>query len=253
MRKSIYLALCGATPEPPHPLYPWWSIVTSLPFWAILIAHMGQNYGYETLMTLLPTFMKQILHFDIKSNGTVSALPYLAMWIFSMVISHVADWMISSGRFNHTITRKIINSVGQFGPAIALVAASYTGCDAWLTVSLLTIGLGLNGGIYSGFKVNHLDISPKFAGVLMSFTNCLANLAGLLAPIIAGYILVGTVTHAKWRIVFLLAAGVYIVCSTFYILFGSGERQSWDNPEKEEERQEKQVLDSVKTVDESRH
>lgn len=28
---------------------------------------MGQNYGYETLMTLLPTFMKQILHFDIKS------------------------------------------------------------------------------------------------------------------------------------------------------------------------------------------
>lgn len=110
-----------------------------------------------------------------------------------MVISHVADWMISSGRFNHTITRKIINSIGQFGPAIALIAASYTGCDAWLTVSLLTIGLGLNGGIYSGFKVNHLDVSPKFAGVLMSFTNCLANLAGLLAPIIAGYVLVGTV------------------------------------------------------------
>ena len=27
---------------------------------------MGQNYGYETLMTELPTFMKQILHFDIK-------------------------------------------------------------------------------------------------------------------------------------------------------------------------------------------
>lgn len=31
------------------------------------MAHMGQNYGYETLMTELPTFMKQILHFDIKS------------------------------------------------------------------------------------------------------------------------------------------------------------------------------------------
>lgn len=33
---------------------------------------MGQNYGYETLMTLLPTFMKQILHFDIKSVKTAS-------------------------------------------------------------------------------------------------------------------------------------------------------------------------------------
>lgn len=110
-----------------------------------------------------------------------------------MFISHVADWMISSGRFSHTVTRKIINSIGQFGPAVALVAASYTGCDVWLTVAILTVGVGLNGGIYSGFKVNHLDISPRFAGVLMSFTNCLANLAGLLAPIIVGYIIVGTV------------------------------------------------------------
>lgn len=77
---------------------------------------------------------------------------------------------------------------GQFGPAVALIAASYTGCNPPLTVALLTIGVGLNGGIYSGFKVNHLDISPRFAGILMSFTNCLANFAGLLAPMAAGYI-----------------------------------------------------------------
>jgi len=51
------------------------SIVKSLPFWAILMAHMGQNYGYETLMTELPSFMKQVLHFnlkDVSSNGKKS-------------------------------------------------------------------------------------------------------------------------------------------------------------------------------------
>lgn len=40
--------------------------MTSLPFYAILFAHMGQNYGYETLMTELPTYMKQVLRFSIK-------------------------------------------------------------------------------------------------------------------------------------------------------------------------------------------
>lgn len=85
--------------------------------------------------------------------------------------------------------------LGQYGPAIALVAASFTGCDRWLTVAILTVGVGLNGGIYSGFKVNHLDISPRFAGVLMAFTNCLANLAGLLAPIYAGHVILGKVSH----------------------------------------------------------
>ncbi|XP_031835533.1 putative inorganic phosphate cotransporter protein picot isoform X1 [Nomia melanderi] len=251
-KKYILSALWGSAGASSPPV-PWRSIVTSFPFWAILIAHMGQNYGYETLMTELPTFMKQILHFDIKSNGTISSLPYLAMWIFSMVISHVADWMISTGKFNHTYTRKIINSIGQFGPAIALIAASFTSCSSWLTVTILTVGVGLNGGIYSGFKVNHLDISPRFAGVLMSFTNCLANLAGLLAPITAGYIIVGTPTQAKWRLVFMISAGVYIVCAIFYIIFGSGQRQSWDNPDKDEERHEKQGLEPVKTISETQH
>lgn len=46
---------------------PWKRISKSSAFWAILIAHMAQNYGYETLLTQLPTFMRQVLHFDIKS------------------------------------------------------------------------------------------------------------------------------------------------------------------------------------------
>lgn len=78
---------------------------------------------------------------------------------------------------------------GQYGPAVAMVLASYTGCNQYLTVMLLTIGMGLNGAIYSGFKVNHLDISPRFAGILMSFTNCLANFAGLIAPNVAGFVI----------------------------------------------------------------
>jgi ACS family sodium-dependent inorganic phosphate cotransporter-like MFS transporter 5 len=148
----------------------------------------------------------------LLQNGFLSALPYLAMWLFSIFISHVADWLLTKPCFTHTIVRKLINGIGktgredlersfhniinfigQYGPALALVAASFTGCDRWLTVAILTIGVGLNGGIYSGFKVNHLDISPQFAGILMAFTNCLANLAGLLAPIYAGNVVLGTV------------------------------------------------------------
>lgn len=172
--------------SPQSPPIPFRSIVKSLPFYAILFAHMGHNYGYETLMTELPTYMKQVLRFSLKSNGLLSSLPYLAMWLLSMFISVIADWMISSKRFSLTATRKIINSIGQYGPGLALIAASYTGCDRALTLAILTIGVGLNGGIYSGFKINHLDLTPRFAGFLMSITNCSANLAGLLAPIAAG-------------------------------------------------------------------
>ncbi|CAH0398486.1 unnamed protein product [Chilo suppressalis] len=232
-KKYILSSLWGAAGSSSPPI-PWSKILLSMPFWAIMLAHMGQNYGYETLMTELPTFMRQVLHFSIKDNGFVSALPYLCMWLFSMFISVVADWMLSSNRLNHTQVRKIINSIGEYGPAIGLFIAANTGCNPAATVAILAIGVGLNGGIYSGFKVNHLDISPRFAGILMAFTNCLANLTGLLAPIVAGYIIEGRPTQAQWRIVFYIAGGVYIFCATFYNIFGSGKRQEWDNPADDE-------------------
>ncbi|XP_044754354.1 putative inorganic phosphate cotransporter isoform X1 [Coccinella septempunctata] len=243
IQKTLGVVHGAATPK-----IPWRAISRSMPFWAILLAHMGHNFGYETLMTELPTYMKQILRFSIKDNGFLSSMPYLAMWLFSIFISHVADWMLSKPYFTHTVVRKLINSIGQFGPAIALIGASFTGCNKWLTVAILTVGVGLNGGIYSGFKVNHLDISPQFAGILMALTNCLANLAGLLAPIYAGHVVIGTPSQAKWRIVFLTAAAVYMGCCTFYVMFGSGERQPWDqDPNQQQSLKEKKKRGPTET------
>ncbi|KAL3285321.1 hypothetical protein HHI36_019430 [Cryptolaemus montrouzieri] len=94
-RKYIQKTL-GIVDGTADPKIPWRSILHSAPFFAILLAHMGHNFGYETLMTELPTYMKQILRFSIKDNGILSAMPYLAMWLFSIFISHVADWMLSN-------------------------------------------------------------------------------------------------------------------------------------------------------------
>lgn len=59
--KSCYFSSVKQSPPVPYR-----SIMTSMPFYAILFAHMGQNFGYETLMTELPTYMKQVLRFSIK-------------------------------------------------------------------------------------------------------------------------------------------------------------------------------------------
>lgn len=45
---------------------PWISIFKSKPFWAILIAHCAQNWGFWTLLTEIPSYMKDILEYDIK-------------------------------------------------------------------------------------------------------------------------------------------------------------------------------------------
>jgi len=74
------------------------------------------------------------------------------------------------------------------GAALALIAASYSGCDRVLTVALLTVAAGVSGAAYGGYSINHIDIASNHAGVLMGITNTFANMNGFAAPYVAGLI-----------------------------------------------------------------
>jgi hypothetical protein len=45
---------------------PYKAIFTSLPVYGLLIANIAQGWGFYTLLSEIPTYMSQILHFDIK-------------------------------------------------------------------------------------------------------------------------------------------------------------------------------------------
>lgn len=45
---------------------PWKKMLTSLPVWAIIIAHGSNVTCYFTITNQLPTYMKYILHYNIK-------------------------------------------------------------------------------------------------------------------------------------------------------------------------------------------
>lgn len=46
---------------------PWKEIFTSVPFWALLATHCGNNWAFWTLLTEIPSYMSAILKFDIAS------------------------------------------------------------------------------------------------------------------------------------------------------------------------------------------
>ena len=52
-------------------------------------------------------------------------------------------------------------------------------------MTFLTIGVGLGGISLAGFSINHIDIAPRFAGVLMGITNTAGTLPGIIGPQIA--------------------------------------------------------------------
>lgn len=48
--------------------------------------------------------------------------------------------------------------------------------------------MGLNSAITSGYMINHIDISPNFAGAIMGMCQSLANVFTFLGPLTFGYL-----------------------------------------------------------------
>ncbi|GFY47713.1 hypothetical protein TNIN_205181 [Trichonephila inaurata madagascariensis] len=224
---ELLLIQTGKAEKVQVPPIPWRAILTSVPVYTLMITHFGQNWGFYTFLTELPTYLSSILNFNIKSDGFLSALPYLLQAIVSWIISYIADGLRQRKRFSISTIRKVSNSIGFFGPAICLVGVILVGCDYIWSVVFLTLAMGFNGCTYSGYMVTHVDMSPEFAGTLMGMTNAFATLAGFLAPKAVGKLTENNETLAQWRIVFIIAIAVYVVTGFLFIFFGSAKLQPW--------------------------
>ncbi|XP_052389732.1 sialin-like isoform X1 [Carassius gibelio] len=230
--KDYIINSLGSQGKPHGWSVPVLSMLFSVPLWAIIIPQMCSNWSYYTLLTSLPTYMDTVLHFDLQQNSFLSALPYLAGWLFSVGSGVLADNLLERELLSVTAVRKIFTFIGLFLPAVFLVAVGFTGCSGVLAVTFLTLSSALGGFSAAGVYINQIDIAPRYAGTLLGITNTFGTIPGVLAPIVVGYM---TRDHSVtgWRHVFWLSAGVSAFGAIFYVIFGTGKIQSWARTDEE--------------------
>lgn len=113
------------------------------------------------------------------------------MYLISLAVSPISDFLINRNYISVTTGRKLFNSFGHWVPALTLIALPFMH-GSTEAVAMLTLGIGFNGFTYCGYMLNHMDLSPNFAGSLMGLTNSLANIMSILGPLAVGYILTDT-------------------------------------------------------------
>ncbi|NXX68268.1 S17A5 protein, partial [Spizella passerina] len=208
---------------------PWRPMLGSLPLWAIVVAHFSYNWTFYTLLTLLPTYMKEILRFDAQENGFLSALPYFGCWLCIILSGQIADYLREKQNFSTVCVRKCFTLIGMIGPALFLVAAGFIGCNYALAVAFVTISTTLGGFCTSGYSINHLDIAPSYVQLLLNviiFKNGKLRLQAVVSPMCYKSI-IGQNTVEEWQMVFYIAASINLFGAIFFALFASGEVQDW--------------------------
>ncbi|XP_041771884.1 sialin-like [Anopheles merus] len=220
--------------------HPWRGILTSKAVWALIVSSFSENWGFYTLLTQLPTFLRDTMHFELQAAGFLSALPYLVMGLLLSVAGYLADLCQIRRWLTTTQVRRYFNCGAFLAQTVFMLVGAYILRPA-PTLTCITIAVGCGAFAWCGFAVNHLDLSPKSAGVLMGISNTFSTVAGILTPIVSGQ-LTASGSENEWRTVFYIAAGIYLIgCVTYW--FGvSGELQPWSIEARERER-EKQRQD----------
>ncbi|XP_026315251.1 putative inorganic phosphate cotransporter isoform X2 [Hyposmocoma kahamanoa] len=227
--RDYILFSLGRTTETEYIKTPWKTILTSIPFLILIASHFGHTWGHWTLITLIPSYFAMVSKVDIKQNGLLSALPYLAIFVTSFPMGWLADMCTEKNWTSITVTRKIFNTIGYWGPAIMLIGLSYSPAgDVTVAVLFLCLAMALNAGSYAGYMLVHIDMAPNFAGQMMGITNSVANFLAIFAPLAAGQLLIDETSQSDWRKVFYMSVGIYFFTNLLFIIFGDCRRQSWN-------------------------
>ncbi|XP_076316717.1 vesicular glutamate transporter 2-like [Tachypleus tridentatus] len=212
---------------------PWKRMLTSLPVYAIVVANFARSWSFYLLLISQPMYFKEVLHFHIDKSGILGALPHLLMTIIVPIGGQLADMIRRKNLMTTTLVRKLFNCGGFGLEAVFLLVVGYTR-NATVVIIALTLAVGFSGFAISGFNVNHLDIAPQYASILMGMSNGFGTLSGMVCPIIVETMTKHS-TAEEWEKVFLIASLIHFGGIIFYAIFASGEVQEWAKPPETEE------------------
>jgi len=198
---------------------PWKRLFSHRAIWALVVNHFCSNWTLYLLLAWLPSYFANVQHLSLTRAGLFSAAPWLTLFVMINVVAWVADGLIRRG-VSITFVRKTMQSIGLIGSALFLFMAK-DAPDANAALVLLCGACAAHAFTWSGFVVNHLDIAPRYADVLMGITNTVGSIPGVIGVALTGWLVD---TSGNYASAFALAAGLNIFGALVWLAFATGKR-----------------------------
>ncbi|KAK8396187.1 hypothetical protein O3P69_005326 [Scylla paramamosain] len=230
---------------PPSSSVPWLRLAKSAPMWAIIMAEIGNSFGYSVYFSYLPTYVENVIGVPISQNGLLSALPFLARYLGGAVFATTGECLLARRKLTVMTVRRAFSIVAMIGPALMLLAVGYSGCDPILAMTLLCLGFFFNGAVTIGVFANKAEVSLHYVGTVCGLGNMSANVTSFVVPLVVGAITNNQETLEAWQMVFWTCVPVYVVCEVFFFVFVSPSRQPWDFVAVKEDTQKKEEWDET--------
>jgi ACS family D-galactonate transporter-like MFS transporter len=199
------------------------AIISQRSFWGASIGHISVNYLFYFMLTWLPTYLVRARGLSPHEMVKAAGIYYLTDATSAGVAGWLADyWMRHGG--SATQVRKGVMGIGN---AIAIVAT--TGCAlagphtyfGWLLAA--GVGCGMMGvGV---FAYAQTLAGPEAAGKWTGLQNGIGNFAGLVGPVLTGFVVDKT---GSFLAAFAVTVAVLILgLIAWVVIVGPLEQVNW--------------------------
>uniref|UniRef100_A0A8R1HU35 Major facilitator superfamily (MFS) profile domain-containing protein n=1 Tax=Caenorhabditis japonica TaxID=281687 RepID=A0A8R1HU35_CAEJA len=190
---------------------PYYEVCTDPTVLSSWISCFGGNLGFFVLALYGPTYLREILKFDVRETGFLSALPFILAAIAKFACGQISDklsFLSEKARF------VFFAAASQLGLAAGFVVMAFTSSRliAQIAFNFAIVSSGLNiMGVIKCVQLRCLQ-HVHFAIAVISFT---AYVVQFLAPIVVGIICPDN-TVEQWTLLFLIITAFIIVCNASF-------------------------------------
>jgi MFS family permease len=155
--------------------------------WGTFLGHFCGNYFLYFQLSWLPIYLVREEKLSIGSMSRLASGVFLLIACSTLVAGWISDRLIAAGASPTRVRKNVV--VGGLTVASSLLFLAFTHGNLPLSIAIMTVAcIG-----YGAFASNHWAISQTLAGPAMagrwtSMQNGIANLAGIVAPWVAGAI-----------------------------------------------------------------
>lgn len=232
--EHTYIVEGGAQPEGAvagNPLANLGYLLRQRKVWGLTLGFTAYGYSFYLFLTWLPGYLQTALHMSVLKSGIYTIVPWIVATITDIFIGGwLVDFLIKRGN-DPTRVRKTLITIGML-LGLAVIGAAFT-TDANIAIVWISIALGgLAFAAPIGWSIPAL-IAPKgTVGTVGSIMNFFNNVAGIIAPIVAGFVFDRTGSFAAN---FLIAGAILIIGILCY-LFMLGRIEQIESPDEVDHR-----------------
>jgi MFS family permease len=154
--------------------------------WGAMLGHFSANYILYFLLSWLPLYLVRERGFNIAEMAQLGALIYAVQGASAVPAGWLADRWIASGASLNRV-RKTCSVVGHIGSATCMAGVAL-GDQTTAIVCLLLSGVWFALIGTSLWSTTQTLAGPVAAARWVGLQNCVANVAGIVAPLITGFI-----------------------------------------------------------------